>query len=126
MTRFITPHIRWWLSVLGVIVIAYVLFHRQRAQLAPGFFRDAFPSLMVPTALFAVIKCVPAIMFRDWRWKCAVTGLTTLVAMAAFEWLQPQLQSRATGDLNDVYAMGVGLLIYWGLAFLAPRRIGVG
>lgn len=111
---------RWPFVLLLVgCAVAYFGFHAVRDQLSPGLLRDSLPSLLTPLAMFGVIELMPSIRFRNRRIKFAVFAATTLVAAVWLEAIVPRITQRASGDLGDALAMGVGFALFclYDLAF---------
>ncbi len=96
-----------------------MVFHAIREQLPSGFLSDSLPSLLTPLAMFSVIELMPSIRFHTHRMKYAVLAVTTLVAGIWLEAVVPQWTPRASGDVGDAVAMGVGFILFclYDLAF---------
>ena len=112
-------------AFLGVYVCGYVLFHGVRGALSPGWFRDAFPSVLVTPVMFSVVDLVPGIRFYKLRTKILVFTCTTAVAAAWFEGMVPTFYSRAVGDVGDVAGMFVGLGVWLVQHFVTARGMAM-
>ena len=105
--------------LLALCGITYLVFHAVRERLSSGFLSDSLPSLLTPLAMFSVIELMPRIRFHTRRTKYTVLAVTTFVAAFWLEAVVPQWTDRASGDVGDAVAMGVGFALFclYDLAF---------
>lgn len=115
-----TFRVRWpRLVLLALCGAAYFAFHAVRDQLPGGFLKDSLPSLLTPLAMFSVIELMPSIRFHTRRTKYVVLAATTVIAAIWLEAVVPRITQRASGDVSDAIAMGVGFVLFcvYDLAF---------
>lgn len=102
--------------------VAYFAFHAVREQLAPGFVRESFPSVLAPLVMFAIVELTPRVRFRNRRIKYAVLAATTFVAVVWLEVVVPRWTARATGDASDAAAMLLGFFAFCVFDWIAGVR----
>ncbi len=108
-----------YVVLLALCGAAYFAFHAFRDRLPSGAVRDSLPSLLTPLAMFSVIELMPNIRFHTQRIKYTVLAATTLIAAVWLEAVVPRWTPRASGDVGDAVAMGVGFVLFclYDLAF---------
>lgn len=83
----------------------------RRADLSPGIFRDAFPSLLCPFVLLPALCLLRMIRGRAPIVSLGHDSLCLLLALLVLEGLVP-LAGRGTADVSDAVAFIVGTIIY--------------
>jgi hypothetical protein len=99
--------------LLGTGLAAYLLFHAVRADLPPGPFRDAFPSVLFLPVAFAAVDLAQALRSRPpWSRSPGTRIAATLTAVLVLEALGPRLLARGTADPADALALVLGALLH--------------
>jgi hypothetical protein len=102
---------RWPVCWICGALLVYLLFRMRRADLSPGIFRDAFPSLLCPFVLMPALCLLRMIRGRAPIVSLGHDSLCLLSALLVLEGLAP-LAGKGTFDVADAAAFTFGACIY--------------
>lgn len=111
-----------WLIVLSICGLLYFSFKLIRIQLFSCFFKDSFPSFLVPLIMFSIIELVPGISFNSYTIKVLILILVTIISSVWLEFIVPLFYSISITDYGDVFAMFVGLCFYFFIEYSLSKH----
>lgn len=114
-----------WLGLLVLIGIAYIYFHQVRGDLAFSFFKNSFPSFLVPLVMFGSVELIEDIKFKTKKIKLLLLSFTLIIAILWFEVGVPLFYEKSTGDWSDAAAMVLGFVAYWAVSSAFERCVRV-